>query len=440
MSYIIVEGFEFQLGPSTAVLGAATAIYSLVNGTPTYDTSLKKHGAASLFVNAANERVAKATPPTTTGWAASFYVYFATLPADNMRVTEFAASVNTMFLIYHTSNQQLHMKWGTGAETAFGPVLATGQWYLIDIEAHKVDAHNWQTKARVDGANEATSGNGNYDGTMFDWRIGPTNGGNGPWNFDDCVMTNDYTDYPIGEHEVKLLQPNGDGTHSNATGSIEDSAGVDIDGSTVTAYTLLNDFDTADYVRQSATQAGEYAEVAFPDPTEASILAVEAYVRGSASGSVANNGTTRVVDGSGNTLVDVNSGQMHFPTGAYARVIVPDPGANGWSQADLDGLKVRVGFSTDADSIPWWQAFAFQYAVPLGGTLDPPANLAAVAVSPTQINLSWDDAAGATSYDIEEDATEIENAYTGSHSVGSPYQRTGRSPATEYDYRVRSRN
>lgn len=67
-----------------------------------------------------------------------------------------------------------------------------------------------------------------------------------------------------------------------------------------------------------------------------------------------------------------------------------------------------------------------------------PTNLAAVAVSPTQINLSWDDAAGATGYDIEEDTEIIESNYQGTHTPGSPYQRTGRAPSTEYDYRVRS--
>ena len=71
-------------------------------------------------------------------------------------------------------------------------------------------------------------------------------------------------------------------------------------------------------------------------------------------------------------------------------------------------------------------------------TFDPPANLDAAKASPTQINLSWDDATDADYYDIERDAEIIESLYTGTHTPGSPYQDTDLDPTTEYDYRVRS--
>jgi hypothetical protein len=61
-----------------------------------------------------------------------------------------------------------------------------------------------------------------------------------------------------------------------------------------------------------------------------------------------------------------------------------------------------------------------------------PTNLVANAVSPTQIDLSWDALSGAGGYDIERDGV-IVVADHGSTS----YSDTGRSPATEYDYRVR---
>jgi hypothetical protein len=62
-----------------------------------------------------------------------------------------------------------------------------------------------------------------------------------------------------------------------------------------------------------------------------------------------------------------------------------------------------------------------------------PTNLTATPISSTQINLNWDDMSGATGYDIERDGAII--VYD--HPVSS-YSDTGRTPSTEYDYRVRT--
>jgi len=61
-----------------------------------------------------------------------------------------------------------------------------------------------------------------------------------------------------------------------------------------------------------------------------------------------------------------------------------------------------------------------------------PTGLTATPVSSSQIDLNWDDMAGASGYDIERDGVII----VSDHPTSS-YSDTGRTPSTEYDYRVR---
>jgi hypothetical protein len=81
------------------------------------------------------------------------------------------------------------------------------------------------------------------------------------------------------------------------------------------------------------------------------------------------NGTTRVVDSGGATLVDIFNGGHAGTASRTAAQRVPDPGGDGWTQAELNGLKMRLGFSTDADggNGPRWVSAFFEYAfVPSG--------------------------------------------------------------------------
>ncbi len=62
-----------------------------------------------------------------------------------------------------------------------------------------------------------------------------------------------------------------------------------------------------------------------------------------------------------------------------------------------------------------------------------PAGLTATAAGPSQINVSWNSAAGATGYDLEVDGTTISD-------VQSPYSHTGLTLGSTHSYRVRAKN
>jgi hypothetical protein len=108
-------------------------------------------------------------------------------------------------------------------------------------------------------------------------------------------------------------------------------------------------------------------------------------------------------------------------------------GTVGGATPDISGGTEFKSAGAQTADATWSIAFtlAGSAAVEIKSGID--YNLTATATSSTQINLNWDDIAGATSYDIEQDSVQV---VTG-HSVSS-ISRTGLTPNTEYDFRVRA--
>jgi hypothetical protein len=132
----------------------------------------------------------------------------------------------------------------------------------------------------------------------------------------------------------------------------------------------------------------------------------------------------RIYEGNSTTLLEqfgsLTSGTWTAGDGEIGGVsfgIITSAGQNDWSM-NIDD----VGLS----DVDW-----------LGSAVPPapavPQNLTATAVSETQINLGWTAFAGATGYDIERNGTVIVTDH-----VGTTYNDTGLTPATQYNYRVRA--
>jgi hypothetical protein len=175
--------------------------------------------------------------------------------------------------------------------------------------------------------------------------------------YDDVVISYTSADHPIGAHKVLSLVPNADGTDSGGTN-------FTLTGGT-TNWEVLDEWpaDTTTYIAQTTASGTSYREVQFGDTTETTIWGVHGYLAYFAAGTAANNGTTRIVDSSGNTLTDIFSGDMSESSLFYKSAIIAAPGGS-WTQAGLNGVKGRVGFSTDVSPNPRWSALLLQYAVP----------------------------------------------------------------------------
>jgi hypothetical protein len=169
--------------------------------------------------------------------------------------------------------------------------------------------------------------------------------------------------FPIGPHSVGAIVPTSDGAHAAGTNTIEATTGTDI--GVATAFDLMDEWpaNTTDYVRQVTNGTLNFAEVNFADTAASSIWGVSAVAALFASGTAADTGTTRIVDSLNVTLVDVYAGDMSQTTLHYRTAIVPVP-AGGWTPAVLNGLKARVGFSSDTNPNPRWSALMLQFAMP----------------------------------------------------------------------------
>jgi hypothetical protein len=259
---------------------------------------------------------------------------------------------------------------GAGPQT--GPNVADNAWHRVDMwldSSGTTHTIQW----RIDGSaqtNVVVAGQVARDPvrTIFGSQ---TSTHTLTVEFDDFMSgSNGATDYPLNggqPYSVRFLVPNADGTHVAGTNVIEDQAGNDI--GTVPAWSLLDEIpgSNSDYVRQVAIGASNYAEIAFEDTSETAILAACGYLLGGSPTATNPNGTMRIVDSGGATLVDLYSGNMGGGSGTPRTVNlkIPDPGGDGWSQADLNGIKLRVGFSSSASGsdIPAWWAAMIQYAV-----------------------------------------------------------------------------
>jgi hypothetical protein len=263
--------------------------------------------------------------------------------------------------------------------TAGGP-LQTYSPSIADNVYHRLDAHvdssgtTWTLSWSVDGVAQTDSTEGGHSASDSGrCRVGAQDGsttGTLTIIVDDLVMSATAGDYPIGPHSVYALLPNADGTHNAGTNTIEDNAGTDI--VSPNAFPLMDEWapNTTDYVQQSAIGTGNYAEVGFQDSSDATVWGVEAIAALFSAGTNANSATTRIVDSTNATLVDVYAGDMSETSLHYRRAIVPAPGGT-WDAGELSGVKARVGFASDVIDVPRWSALMLQYAVPAATTRRP---------------------------------------------------------------------
>jgi hypothetical protein len=256
--------------------------------------------------------------------------------------------------------------------TATGAVVTDNAWHLLDMWVDSSAlAGTWLVQWALDEVAGAlvTSASGKVSTSSASIGLGSgvtTHTAVVDW--DDCVGSVIPGVFPIGPHSVGAIVPTSDGSYTQVgTNVVEADTGQDIGVGLgqVTAYNRMDEWpaNTTDYVRQVTNGTSNYAEVNFADTVASSIWGVSAVAALFASGTAADTGTTRIVDSSDVTLVDVYAGDMSQTSLHYRTAIIPVP-AGGWTPAVLNGLKARVGFSSDTSPNPRWSALMLQYAIP----------------------------------------------------------------------------
>jgi hypothetical protein len=120
--------------------------------------------------------------------------------------------------------------------------------------------------------------------------------------------------------------------------------------------------DFTDWAKQVSASATSYLEVQFADTSEACFNGVSGLLAYAASGTSSNDGRTSVFDGSTESVV--HSGAMNTTTLSYTSAMV-SPAVPSWNQATVNGLKARIGFSSNVAAVPYWNALMLEADVDL---------------------------------------------------------------------------
>jgi hypothetical protein len=302
-------------------------------------------------------------------------VRFGALPASDAAVFTFAAAGATgwahpwLFLYYKASSGKWALGLGSTTITVFqesNVTAALDTWYSFDlrfpITASNVRTGDWY----IDGvAQTSVTATDSPSGSASSPRIAfgnyalspPTYGIAYTAYYDDVVLSTTPSDFPIGEFNLSPLRPTGFGTHVNPSyfGTRQGYAPSADD------WQLLDDepmSNNVDFLRQVTASSTSYLEVTFPDTTQTCIRGVNAVMDAHPEGTSANNTKTSVFDGATETVL--YQGDISIATTALAFAARPIPAAGGWTQARVNGLKIRFGYGVDINPRVAWDDFVIE--------------------------------------------------------------------------------
>ena len=116
---------------------------------------------------------------------------------------------------------------------------------------------------------------------------------------------------------------------------------------------------TNSYIRQTTVGSGAYLQIGFADVTGSGCInGVQALVAFHASGTQTNHGATRIRDQATETVVHNTS--MGSNSLLYASAAVTPAGGR-WTTSSLNGVIARIGYSTDVNPVPYWDALLLEY-------------------------------------------------------------------------------
>lgn len=391
-----VELTGFEHGTVSAAGGG---LFSNVNGAGvTADNTVSRTGAWSLKVN--DPTGANHNARMTIGGSLAVirvYVRLASLPTAD--VTGFliadAAAGNDLRVGYDTSSQRFSIRFANNAVTLASSTVNAGTWYRLDL---RVDVGtdprtaDWQ----IDGVSQTSISRTGNTSNVNTIRFGSTTSVDAfTANYDDVLISRTSADYPIGPGTVVALRPDGMGTNvTPGSFSHEDASAI-----SANTYLRLDDSpmsDATQYVRQTVIGTTAYLELTMADTAASCVVGVSGIVASHAQTTAADNGKTSFFDGGTERVVF--SGDMSQTAQQYVSVIVA-PAAAAWTPSAVNGLKARIGYSSDVTGNPYWDSLLLEVAtgvtVPGTVTITSTAGSSTVtttytdvgAVSPTL--LSW---------------------------------------------------
>jgi hypothetical protein len=354
-SPIKLTGFEHGVLSTTG-----GGLFSNVNGAGvTIDGAVARTGAYSLKIvdPAGSTDSARIAVGTGIG-VVRLYLRLASLPAADVGelLSLDAAAGNDLRIGYQSSTTRLTIRFGNTAVTTASSSIAAGTWYRLDIRM--VANTNPRTADwRIDGVAQTSISWAGTASTINSLRFGSTVSAD-PYsaNYDDVMVTATSGDFPIGSGTVVALRPDGMGTSVN-TGSFREDDGSVIDAN---SYNRLDDSpisDTTQYVRQQTIGTGDYLELTFDNTSTNCVTGVSGILAFRSATTAANDGKTSIFDGSTERII--LDGDMSQTTQQYVSAIL-NPASAPWTPSAVNGLKARIGYSSDVTPNPYWDSLLLE--------------------------------------------------------------------------------
>lgn len=307
----------------------------------------------------------------------SFWFRFPTLPSGNATIFEDfgTAGGNDAFIRYNGSSGILEGIFG--ATVVSGPSISANTWYQVDaLVRHDTNPHTMDW--RVDGAAQTQVSLSAAAEDIFRSGWGNSSGSQtSTLHVDDVVVSTTAADYPLGGHKVVQLIPDTGGTATqigtaNATARFTANGTLDTTFSSANILAALSEVPptigaTASGIHQRTSGSGNAANIPMSTYTlqsGESVSGVRVVVTGWAATTTANNLGIRTHNGTTETTVFATADpNFDNSTTAPASVCKMATLADFDTQAELDAMAVRIGYSTDVSPVPGAHAIYAEVAV-----------------------------------------------------------------------------
>lgn len=246
--------------------------------------------------------------------------------------------------------------------------IVANQWYVIEIR-YTTSSTTHTMDWRIDGTAQTSGSVSSTVSNQTKIVLGTSLAETFTARYDDVLLSRASTDYPLDNGRVLSLRPNGMGTHNGATNFQRFSgalAAID-----ATTWQLLDDLptdSTSDYIQQNASQSATlppnwYVELTLDDTAETCIRALYAVAAfHSASTTQSNSIEVRAYDGTAASTIYTGATTANTTVSRdYGGPLTP---ATSWTQAKVDALLLRIGYSSDASPVPMVDSVVVEYEVP----------------------------------------------------------------------------
>lgn len=357
------EGAMNMLNPAAGIAGITSEWTNGSGSNPSPSTLQANTGTYSWRYNPVagtkwQRRTLASTPNTL---VMSFAVRFTSLPDIDDQLLLIDDASGDISLMFDQSTSQLFVRThplpGDIDEYQTG-TITTGTWYTIDIAVDS-SADPTVVQWRIDGVTQQRATVFQTADVMNYLAVGSSSGGvTADFYYDDIIMSETLTDYPIGQGKVRGYIPDSSGGSSFNLGDFKNKAGANIAVAATNIQTYINRVpmdDNDNDVQQVVINAAGYLRFGFTDTTESTApIGVQLEVVHIAAVGVDPNDASLNLDdggvlGAAYTNADISSAGLY--TNNVTTYATPPSGGT-WTIAKLNALNARWGYSADVDPIP----------------------------------------------------------------------------------------